>query len=169
MSHPAGPRSQPPDYLPTDRSAGDKHELVRSAPNSDIVDEEDGQRQEQEQEQEQEDEDDDHDHEDRKQLQQEVKEDVAAALMTGKVGKTHLSSKKDESPGLASRDPSPEPSEDELGSYSNSCADDEFNKNPGSDEDDGRPSPAKRKQLSSSNHGPTHKKRKHHLEQKSTR
>ena len=59
---------------------------------------------------------------------------MAAALMTGKVGDTHLSSKKDESPGLANRDPSPEPSEDKLESHS--CSDDEFNNNPKSDKDD---------------------------------
>ena len=92
---------------------------------------------------------------------------MAAALMAGKIGDTHLSSKKDESPGLANRDSSLEPSEDKLGSES--CSDDEFNNNPKSDEDDGRPSPVKRKRPSSPNNGPMQKKRKHHLEQKSTR
>ena len=53
---------------------------------------------------------------------------MAAALMTGKVGDTYLSSKNDESPGLANRDPSLEPSD--------SCSDDEFNNNPKSDKDD---------------------------------
>jgi hypothetical protein len=96
-----------------------------------------------------------------------VKEDVAAALITGKVGDTHLSSKKDESPGLANRDPSPELSKDKLGS--DSCSDDEFNNYPKSDKDDGRPGPAKRKRPSLHNNGPMQKKRKHYLEQKSTR
>ncbi|CZR56277.1 uncharacterized protein PAC_06165 [Phialocephala subalpina] len=30
MSHPARSRNQPPDHLPTDRSAGDEHELIRA-------------------------------------------------------------------------------------------------------------------------------------------
>ena len=47
MSHPAGPR-QSPDHLPTDRNAVDEHELVRTALNSDIFDEQDTQRQEDE-------------------------------------------------------------------------------------------------------------------------
>jgi hypothetical protein len=41
MSHPARPRSQPPDHLPADRSAVDEHELLLSALNSDIFNEED--------------------------------------------------------------------------------------------------------------------------------
>jgi len=158
-SHPASPRSQPPDHLPTDQSAVEEHELVHPALNSDTFDKEDRPQQE---------EDEDYDNTKDRQPQQEVNEDVAAAaLMTGKVGDTHLSSKKDESPGLANHDPSPEPSQDKLGSES--CSDDEFNNNPKSDEDDGRPSPTKRKRPSSSNNGPTQKKRKRHLEQKSTR
>jgi hypothetical protein len=166
MSHPTGPRSQPPDHLPTDRSAVDEHELVRPALNSDIFDEEDRQRQEEEQE----DEDYDNDIEDR-QPQQEVKEDVAAALMSGKIGGIHLSSKKDESLRLANHDPSPEPSQDKLGSQSDSCSDDEFSNTPKPDEDDRRPRVAKRKRKrpSSPNNGPIHKKRKHHLKQSSTR
>jgi hypothetical protein len=90
---------------------------------------------------------------------------MAAALITIKVGDTHLSSKRDESPGLTSRDPSPEPSKDKVGS--DSC--DEFNNNPKSGEDNRRLSTVKRKRPSSSNNGPTQKKRKYHLEQKSTR
>jgi hypothetical protein len=123
MSHPARPRNQPLDYLPTDRSAADEHELVRPALNPDILGGEERQRQE-----EHEDEDYDNDNEDSRQPQQEAKEDAAAALMTGKVGGTYLSSKKDESLGLANCDPSPEPSEDRLGS--DSCTDDEFDNNP---------------------------------------
>jgi hypothetical protein len=110
MSHPAGLR-QPPDHLPIDRSAVDERELVRPALNSDIFDE-DTLRQE--------DENYDNDIEDGNQPQQEAKEDVAAALMTRKVGDTHLSSGKDESLGLATCDPPPKPSEDKLGSYSDS-------------------------------------------------
>ncbi|KAF8847268.1 hypothetical protein BDZ45DRAFT_343497 [Acephala macrosclerotiorum] len=159
MSHPASPR-QPPDHLPTDRSAVDEHELVRPALNSDIFDEQNTQPQE--------DENYDNDIEDGNQPQQEVKEDVAAALMTGKVGDTHLSSGKDENLGLAPCDPPPKPSEDKLGSYGDSWKDDEFNNNSESDDDDRRLNPTKRKRLSSSNNGPKQKKRKHHLEQKST-
>jgi hypothetical protein len=95
-----------------------------------------------------------------------VKEDVAVALITGKVGDTYLSSEKNESPGLVNYDPSPELSGDRVGSYSDSYID-EFNNNPESDEDDGRPSPVKRKRRSLSNIGPTYKKRKHHLKQRS--
>ena len=86
--------------------------------NSDIFNEEDRQRQEEEQE----DEDYDNDNEGGRQPQQEVKEDVAAALMIGKIGGTH---------------PSPEPSHDKLGSHSDSCSDDEFSNTRKSDEDIG--------------------------------
>jgi hypothetical protein len=145
MSHPASPR-QTPDHLPTDRSAVDEHKLVHPALNSDIFDEQDTRRQE----------DENYDNDiDGNQPQQEVKEDVAAALMTGKVGDTHLSSGKDESLGLANYGPPPKPSEDKLGSYGDSWTDNEFNNNSESDDDDMRRSPAKRKQLSSSNSGPT--------------
>ena len=164
MCSSARPRSERIDHLPTDRSAVDEHEPVRPARNSDIFDEEDREQQE-EQEQEQE---DYGNNEGGRQPQQEVKE-VAAALMTGKVGDTYLSSKKDKSSGLAYHDPSPEPSQDNLGSHG--CSDDEFSNTPKSDEDDGRPRVAKRKRKrpSSPNNGPMHKKRKHHLEQRSTR
>lgn len=85
---------------------------------------------------EQQQEDEDYDTiEDGRKPQHEVKEVVAAILMTGEVGDIHPSSK-DESSELANRDPSPEPSEDKLGS--DSCSDDEFNNNPKSDKDDGR-------------------------------
>ena len=50
MSHPARPCNQPPDHLPTDRSAADEHELVRPALNSDIFDGEERQRQEEQDE-----------------------------------------------------------------------------------------------------------------------
>lgn len=99
MSHPAHRRNQPPDHLPTDRSTADEYELVRFALNPDIFDGEKRQRQEEKQE----DENYDNDNEDGKQLQQEAEEDVTAALMTGKVGDTHLCSKEGESPGLANR------------------------------------------------------------------
>jgi hypothetical protein len=46
MSHPAGPHSQPPDHLPTDQSAVDKHKLVRPTLNSNIFNKEDRQWQE---------------------------------------------------------------------------------------------------------------------------
>ncbi|TAQ89740.1 hypothetical protein B7494_g1913 [Chlorociboria aeruginascens] len=100
----------------------DHYTLVRSALNSNIFNEEDRQRQEEEQEEE----DYDNDNEGGRQPQQEVKEGVAAALMTGKIGGTHLSSKKNENLGLGYHDPSPEPSHDKLGSHSDSCNDDEF-------------------------------------------
>jgi hypothetical protein len=96
-SHPARPRTQPLGHLSTDRSAVDEHELVHPTLNSDVFHEEDRQRQEEGQE----DKEDDGDSEDHSQPQQEVKEDVAAALMTEKVGNTHLSSKKGESLRLA--------------------------------------------------------------------
>ena len=78
------------------------------------------------------------DNEDGGQPQQEVKGVVAAALMTGKVGDTHLSS--------------------------NGHSDDAFNNNPESDEDDGKASPAKRKRPYSSHDGPAQKKRKDYLQ-----
>lgn len=155
MSHPARSRNQPQDHFPTDRSAGDEHEPIRPALNSDIFDGEERQRQE--------DEDCDNDNEDSRQPQQEVMEDVA-----GKVGDTHQCSKKGESPGLANRDSFSKPSQDKLGSHSDRCSGVELKSNPESDDDDGRPRPAKQKRPSSSN-GPMHKKRKHHPEQRSTR
>jgi hypothetical protein len=160
MSPPTRPCNHSSDHLPTDRSAADEHELVRPALNSDIFDEEERQQQEQE-------EDGGYDNEDGGQLQQEVKEDVAATLMSEKVGDTHLSSKKNKSLRLANYDSSLEPSQDKLGSYSSSFSDDELNGNPVSINVDREPRPAKRKWSSSSNN-PIYKKHKRHLEQRST-
>jgi hypothetical protein len=92
-----------------------------------------------------------------------VKEDVAIALMTRKVGDTYLSSGKNESLGLTNYDLSLKPSEDKLGSYSNSWTDDEFNNNFESKKDNTGRTPIKRKRLFLSNNGLTQKKRKHHL------
>ncbi|KAF8850006.1 hypothetical protein BDZ45DRAFT_697068 [Acephala macrosclerotiorum] len=164
MSHPARSRNQPQDHFPTDRSAGDEHEPIRPALNSDICDGEEKQRQEEEQE----DEDCGNDNEDGRQPQQEVMEDVAAALMTGKVGDTHQCSKKGESPGLANRDSFSKPSQDKSGNHSDRCNGVELKSNSESDDDEGRSRAAKRKRPSSSN-GPMHKKRKHHPEQRPTR
>jgi hypothetical protein len=61
-------------------------------------------------------------------------------------------------------DPSPEPSQVEARSDSHS--DDELNN---TDDDDKEPRPMKRKRPSSSCDGPMHKKRKHRLQQRSTR
>jgi len=116
MSHPAGPHSQPPDHLPTDQSAVDEHELVRPALNSDIFNKEDRQWQEMEQR----DENYDNDIKNGNQLQQKVKKNIAAALITRKISNTYLSSRKNKSPGLANYNPPPKPSEDKLESYSNS-------------------------------------------------
>ncbi|KAH7317308.1 hypothetical protein BKA65DRAFT_557512 [Rhexocercosporidium sp. MPI-PUGE-AT-0058] len=92
---------------------------------------------------------------------------MAATLMSEKVGDTHLSSKKDENLGLANHDPSLEPTQDKLESPSSSFSDDELNSNPVSINVDREPRPAKRKRSSSSNN-PIYKKRKRHLEQRST-
>ncbi|KAI9652875.1 MAG: hypothetical protein M1829_001364 [Trizodia sp. TS-e1964] len=154
MFPPARPCNHSLDHLPTDRSAEDEHELLRPALNSDIFEEEEEGAY-----------DNDNDNEDGRQLQQEVKEDVAATLMSEKVGDTYLSSK-DESLKLAKHDPSLEPSQDKLGSYSSSFSDDELNGNPVSINVDREPCPAKRKRSSSSNN-PICKKRKRHLEQRS--
>lgn len=164
MYPPARYRNHPPYHLPTVRSAADEHELVRPALNSDIFDEEERQRQEEEEQ------DDwgygnNNNNEDGRQLQQEVKEDVTATLTSEKVGDTHLSSK-DESLRLATHDPSPELSQDKLGSHSSNSSDDELNSNPVSINVDREPRPAKRKRSSSSNN-PIYKKRKRHLEQRS--
>ena len=96
---------------------------------------------------------------------------MVVTLMSEKVSDIYLSSKKDESSGLAYHDPSPEPSQDKLGSHGDSCSDDEFSNTPKSDKDNGRPRATKRKRErpSSPNNSPMHKKRKHHLEQRSTR
>jgi hypothetical protein len=72
-----------------------------------------------------------------------VKEDVAAALITGKVGDTHLFSGKDESLGLAICDLPLKLSEDKLGSYGDSWINDEFNNNFKLDDDNRRLSPIK--------------------------
>ncbi|KUJ07330.1 uncharacterized protein LY89DRAFT_742965 [Mollisia scopiformis] len=144
MSHSTRPRNQPLDHLPTNRNAANKHELVRLARNSDVFDGEETQQQTKQDK-------------DGRQAQQEVKEDAVAALMSGKVGDTYLSSKNDENPRLADPGLSPELSQDKLVSHSDRCSDDELN-NPVSD-DDGKLRPAVL----------MHKKRKHHPEQRSTR
>jgi hypothetical protein len=94
-----------------------------------------------------------------------VKEDVTATLMPEKVGDTHLSSK-DESLRLATHDPSPEPSQDKLGSHSSNFSDNKLNSNPVSINVDREPRPAKWKRSSSSNN-PIYKKCKRYLEQRS--
>lgn len=136
MCSSARPRSEPLNHL-TNRSAADENELVRPALNSDIFDEEERQRQEQEDWGY----DNDNDIKDGRQLQQEVKEDVTATLTSEKVGDTFLSSK-DESLRLATHDPSPEPSQDKLGSYSSNFSDDKLDSNPVSINVDREPRPA---------------------------
>jgi hypothetical protein len=128
--HPARPRSQPLGHLSTDRSAVDEHELVHHTLNSDVFHEEDRQRQ------------------DHSQPQQEVKEDVAAALMTEKVGNTHLSSKKGESLRLAKT------GQDQMRGDSDSYSGGKLNKVQ-SEVDDRMPRAAKQKRPSSSDDGPT--------------
>ncbi|PVH68717.1 hypothetical protein DL98DRAFT_599291 [Cadophora sp. DSE1049] len=145
MSYPARPQSQPLYHLPPDRSAVDGHELGKIWYLHQVigratlkiypelvtfnnyyhlyVEQDNG--------------DYDNDSEGGKQPQQEVKEDVAAALMAGKIGGTHLFSKKDESLGLAYHDPSPEPSHDKLRGHSDSYSDDELSNTPKSEEDIG--------------------------------
>jgi hypothetical protein len=100
MAHPARSYNQPPDQLSPDQSTKDESELIRPGLNSDTFDVEERQRQEGEQE----DEDCDNDDKDGRQPQQEIKEDVAAALVTGKVSDSYLYSKKGESPVLANYD-----------------------------------------------------------------
>ena len=102
---------------------------------------------------------------------------MAAALTTERVGNTHLSSKGDESARPAKRqrplpygDSPPEPSHDEAGSHSDSYSNGGLNNTKAeSDEDDERPRPAKRKRPSSSYDGPKQRKRKDHLQQRSSR
>ena len=55
--------------------------------------------------------------------------------MTRNISNTYLSSKKDESLGLANYDLSSELSQDKLGSYNNSHSNNELNNNPKSDKD----------------------------------
>lgn len=76
------PCNHSPDYLPTNRSVVDEYELIRPALNSNIFNEEERQRQEEEEEEEQDDwgYNNDNDNEDSRQLQQEVKDDMAATL-----------------------------------------------------------------------------------------
>ena len=167
ISHSVYPRSQSPDHLPINQSTVDKHELVCSTLNPDIFDEEESQRQEEEKEQEDGGYDNNNDNKDGRQLQQEVKEDMAATLMSEKVGDTYLSSKKDESLRLANHDPSLEPSQDRLGSYNSSFGDDELNSNPVLINVNREPCSAKRKLLFSPNNL-IYKKCKRHLEQRFT-
>ncbi|KAG0644942.1 hypothetical protein D0Z07_9333 [Hyphodiscus hymeniophilus] len=110
MYPPAYCRNHPSDHLPMARSAVDEHELVRTALNSDIFEEEERQRQK-EGEQDDREYGQDHINEDGRQLQQEVKEDVTATLTSEKVGDIHLSSK-DESLRLAIQHLFPELSQD---------------------------------------------------------
>ncbi|PVH70467.1 hypothetical protein DL98DRAFT_133862 [Cadophora sp. DSE1049] len=181
-SHSARPRSQPPrrsrastenqlsqeHHLHTRRSVADEHEhwLVRPTLDTDTFDK--GERQEVEAE---EADDEDNDKDDG-QPQQEVN-GVAAALTAERVGDAHLSGKEDGSPRPAERqqslpnsDLSPEPSQEGAGRDSRS--DDELN-NTDLDDDEEEPRPMKRKRPSLSCDGPMHKKRKHRLQQRSTR
>ena len=94
-----------------------------------------------------------------------MKEDVIATLMSKKISDTHLSSK-DESLSLPTHDPSLEPSQDKLGSYSSNSSNDELNSNPVSINVDRESHPTKRKRSSLSNN-PIYKKYKYYLEQRS--
>jgi hypothetical protein len=166
ISHTACPYSQSLDHLLTDRSATEEHKLVRLVLNSNIFNQED--QQQQEEEQGQKDINHNNDIEDCRQLQQEPKKDMAVVLITRKVGNTYPSSKKDESPRIANHDLSLESRQDKLGSFSDTCTNNKFNNNPESDEDHRRRSPTERKRPSLSSNGPTHKKPKHHLQQRFT-
>ncbi|KAI9764659.1 MAG: hypothetical protein M1840_008156 [Geoglossum simile] len=154
------------DRLHTSRSVTDEYGLVRPVLHTDTFDEE---RQQQEGDHKGGDNDEDN------QPQQKVN-NVAAVLMTERVGNTHVSSKGDESARPAKRqqplpygDSSPEPSHDEAGSHSDNYSDDELNNTEAKlDEDDERPRPAKRKRPFSSCDGPTQQKYKNHLQYRSS-
>jgi hypothetical protein len=71
---------------------------------------------------------------------------------------------------LPSHDSSPEPGQDARGSHGNGCRHDELSSTHAeSDEEERWPRPTKRKRPSLSNAGLAQKKRKHHLQQRSTR
>ena len=103
--------------------------------------------------------------------QQEVN-DLVAVVTTESVDDTHPSDE-DASPRpalLPSCDPLPKSSHDEAGGRSDSDSDNDLNENKVDPENnDEEPRPMKRKRPSSSHDGPMQKKRKHHLQQSSTR
>jgi hypothetical protein len=70
---------------------------------------------------------------------------------------------------LPNLDPSPEPSHNEAGSRSGGDSDDELNSTDSAEDDEKKPRPAKRKQLSLSYDGPTRKKRRRPLQESSSR
>jgi len=89
---------------------------------------------------------------------------VAPALTAEREDGSPKSAERQQS--LPNRDPSPEPSQDGAGS--NPHSDDELD-NPDSDEDNKKRRLTKRKRPSLSCDGPIHKKRKDHLQRRSTR
>lgn len=164
------------NYLSISRSVVDEyeHELVSSVPNTDSFDEGERQQQEMEADEAADEAADGNNDEDDSHARQEVNS-MATTLAAEGVSDTHLSSKEDGSPRpaerqqlLPSRDPSSETSHDDAGSYNDTHSNDELHNNADSDDDNRRLRPAKRKRSSSSYDSPIFKKRRCHLQQRST-
>ncbi|KAL5312933.1 hypothetical protein ACEPPN_019359 [Leptodophora sp. 'Broadleaf-Isolate-01'] len=140
--------------LHTGRGVADEHELVDHTLDTLLIDE--GARKQQEVEQEQEkDEGNSEDEDEGPQQEMNVMSSVVTAEMAG--GSLRLANRRQSLPNL---DPSLEPSHNEAGSRSGGDSDDELNSTDSAKDDEKKPRPAKRKQLSSSHDGPTGKKRR---------
>jgi hypothetical protein len=150
------------DRLHTGQDVADEHELVDYALDTLLIDE--GARKQQEVEQEQEkDEGNSEDEDEGPQQEMNVVAPVVTAERAG--GSPRLANRRQSLPNL---DPSPEPSHNEAGSRSGGDSDDELNSTDSAEDDEKKPCPAKRKQLSSHD-GPTRKKRRRPLQESSSR
>lgn len=140
----------------------DEHKLVDHALDTLLIDE--GARKQQEVEQEQEkDKGNTEDEDERPQQEMNVVAPVVTAERAS--GSPRLANRRQSLPNL---DSSPEPSYNEAGSRSGGDSDDELNSTDLAEDDEKKPRPAKRKQLSSSHDGPTRKKHRCPLQESSS-
>ncbi|KAI4131063.1 MAG: hypothetical protein LQ347_003126 [Umbilicaria vellea] len=138
-------------------SEAEANDLVDHALDTLLIDE--GARKQQEVEQEQEkDKGNTEDEDERPQQEMNVVAPVVTAERAS--GSPRLANRRQSLPNL---DSSPEPSYNEAGSRSGGDSDDELNSTDLAEDDEKKPRPAKRKQLSSSHDGPTRKKHRYHV------
>jgi hypothetical protein len=147
--------------LYTGRGVADEHEPVDHTLDTLLIDE--GARKQQEVEQEK-DEGNSEDQDDRPQQEMNVVATVAAAARAGRSPKP--ANRRQSHPNL---DLSPEPNYNTAGSRSGGDSGDELNSTDSAEDNEKKPRPAKRKQLSSSHDGPTRKKRRRPLQESSSR
>jgi hypothetical protein len=166
------------DNLHTSRSAVDEHEQARLSLDTHAF-HEDRRRKDEKQKvscgsDEEEEEEEEKEEVDDARPQRET--NSAEAALMAKTSSYRLPRKMDEGTkptgrqrSLPSHDSSSDPDQDARGSHGNGCSNDEFSSTHAeSGEEDKRPCPLKRKRPSLSGAGPAQKKRKHHLQQRST-